>query len=47
MSEVSQFFLIINEQVDHVRNLIKGPEDITHIGPGVGYRMPEPEKVSC
>lgn len=42
VSEVNQFFSIVNEQADHMRNLIKDLIDITHIESGTLEVIPEP-----
>ena len=42
VSEVNQFFRIVNEQADHMRNLIKDLIDITHIESGTLEVVPEP-----
>ena len=42
VSEVNQFFRIVNEQADNMRNLIKDLIDITHIESGTLEIIPEP-----
>ena len=42
VSEVNQFFRIVNEQADNMRNLIKDLIDITHIESGTLEITPEP-----